>query len=406
MLSVWINSSQPRACRGGNGLTARCGVNWPGLRLSASAHCSASSQSRFSTCSIFRRKCSSPARSRSGGTCNSGERMQRARLNGRGMAKRSQLFGAPRPVVAHAHGHQRNSQFRGQEDRSGGHLPPRSAGAVGRDRQVHVPALVQELPQGRHSAAVGRAADEFEPHVVGDIGQDLGIAVPAQEHRQVAVSPHRQRQEDVLVPEDIDLLTAAPRRGRIDVRIVEHDPIVERIHPCADGRGTRPGPRVCTGWDGRVSWASGRWTVRKDEWWTVDGESVRMVVSANMSSKSFVVHRRHHAPSTLLPLPFPAEDFHRRAGHVDVPVFGPMQLEVAAGQMGENLPLGPAAQHAGHADGAGPRAAGQGNSPLPRSHVRIVTSCRLWTCTKCDVDPAAEISVAVSKNGPIRSSGS
>jgi len=66
---------------------------------------------------------------------------------------------------------------------------PWAARTVGRNGQVHPLAFVQQLPQGRHPAAVGRTANEFETHVVGHVRENLRVAVPAQQHRQVAVPP-------------------------------------------------------------------------------------------------------------------------------------------------------------------------------------------------------------------------
>ena len=48
--------------------------------------------------------------------------------------------------------------------------------------------------------------------------QDVGVAVPAQQHRQVAVPAQVERKQDVLVPEDVDLLPAIARIDRVDGR--------------------------------------------------------------------------------------------------------------------------------------------------------------------------------------------
>ena len=64
------------------------------------------------------------------------------------------------------------------------------------------------------------------------------------------------------------------------------------------------------------------------------------------------------------------EHFRRRAGHEDGAwSSGPVQLEVAAGEMGKDPPVGPARQDSGDADGTGAGAAGQGDAGarVPRS---------------------------------------
>jgi len=53
----------------------------------------------------------------------------------------------------------------------------------------------------------------------------LRIPVPAQQHRQVAVPPLEEGKQDVLVPEEIDLLASATGQGGID-RPLEHEPSV------------------------------------------------------------------------------------------------------------------------------------------------------------------------------------
>ena len=74
--------------------------------------------------------------------------------------------------------------------------------------------------------------------------------------------------------------------------------------------------------------------------------------------------------------PLAGEHFGGRAGHVHAVVgFGPFQFEVAAGQVREHLaavrPVSTPATHTAHAPV--PHASVM---PLPRSHVRIVTSLR------------------------------
>ncbi len=62
---------------------------------------------------------------------------------------------------------------------SPGPIPPRSARAVGGDRQVHAAAFFQQFANGRHPAAIGRAADEIEAQVIRGVGKDFGVAMPA-----------------------------------------------------------------------------------------------------------------------------------------------------------------------------------------------------------------------------------
>ena len=118
---------------------------WPALRRPDSAQASASPVSRFSSSSTFWRKCSRPSRSSSGGTWISGADDDPGPGERPRNGKPVPTADPPRPVVAVAHQHQRHAQLRGQVDRAGGQPPPRAAGAVGRDRQVHPPALGQQL---------------------------------------------------------------------------------------------------------------------------------------------------------------------------------------------------------------------------------------------------------------------
>src|SRR4051794_38206757 len=73
-------------------------------------------------------------------------------------------------------------------------------------------------------------------------------------------------------------------------------------------------------------------------------------------------------------LPFPTEHFRRWARLVNVIVGGaPLDVQVAAGQMDQDLSLGSADDDAGNADGAGTRAAGPGDATaaLPGSHLDL-----------------------------------
>ena len=120
----------------------------------------------------------------------------------------------------------------------------------------------------------------------------------------------------------IDLLAAAPRRNRIDVRIVVRNAIVERIHPCADDRGAQQGRQFVQ--DG---------VVKLHSKWTVDSE-IRMTKSEIRMTKGIYFSDSESATdlssfvirSSSFPrlLPFAAEHFHGRARHVDVTVFGPV----------------------------------------------------------------------------------
>ena len=152
------------------------------------------------------------------------------------MAKRSQLFGAPGAVEAHAEGDDRQAELRGEIDGALGELAARAARTVGGDRQVHVLAAAREFEQRFGGAAVGRAADAFEAHVVGEAKEDVGVLVLAQQHRQVAVAAHVEGDEDVLMPEDVDALAADAVDG-VDVRVVEEGLVFERAHPGAEAAG-------------------------------------------------------------------------------------------------------------------------------------------------------------------------
>jgi hypothetical protein len=70
-----------------------------------------------------------------------------------------------------------------------------------------------QLARNRHSTPIGRAAHKVEPQVIRRVGENLGVAVTAQQHRHVAVPAQIERKQDVLVPEDVDLLPAIRKIG-------------------------------------------------------------------------------------------------------------------------------------------------------------------------------------------------
>src|SRR5262245_45392416 len=82
----------------------------------------------------------------------------------------------------------------------------------------------------------------------------------------------------------------------------------------------------------------------------------------------------HHSPLTtspLLPRPFPAEHLDRWAGHVHVIVrFRPVQLQVAARQVGGDPPTAAPGQHSRHRHRTRPGAAGHRfpGTALPDAH--------------------------------------
>jgi len=58
-------------------------------------------------------------------------------------------------------------------------------------------------------------------------------------------------------------------------------------------------------------------------------------------------------PQSACDRPLAGEDFRCRAGHEDVVVGGELEVEVAAGQVRQELAAGAAGEHAGNADGVG-----------------------------------------------------
>ena len=96
----------------------------------------------------------------------------------------------------------------------------------------------------RHAATVRAAAHEFKAHVVCDAAEDVGIAVPAEQHRQVAVSAQIEREEDVFVPEDVDLLAAVAGLHRVDRFVVVGALVVQRAHPVTDGGGDQQAAEI------------------------------------------------------------------------------------------------------------------------------------------------------------------
>ena len=81
----------------------------------------------------------------------------------------------------------------------------------------------------------------------------------------------------------------------------------------------------------------------------------------------------HGVCSPLSPRPLAAEDLDRRAGHVDVVVRGPLEVQVAAEEVERHLAVQPAGQHAGDATAQAPVPQAS-VSPLPRSQTRMSTS--------------------------------
>src|SRR5262245_60119386 len=95
------------------------------------------------------------------------------------------------------------------------------------------PAPLEELPDRSRPAAVGRAAHSVKAHMVCDTGQYVCVTVLAEKHRQVTVTPEVERNEYVLVPEDVNP-RAVDAVDRVDRLVVEHGPVIERAHPAAD----------------------------------------------------------------------------------------------------------------------------------------------------------------------------
>ena len=129
------------------------------------------------------------------------------RASTRKRARHSELIPTvrpPRPVAAKPDGHNWQTQLRGQKDGAGRQLPARTARAVGGYREVHVAATTAHLKQCSRASAIRRTAYTAKTHVVRDARQNFCILVPTQEHRQVAMRSHVERNEYVLVPKHID----------------------------------------------------------------------------------------------------------------------------------------------------------------------------------------------------------
>ena len=78
----------------------------------------------------------------------------------------------------------------------------------------------------------------------------------------------------------------------------------------------------------------------------------RKTVASKSKEKSLRSYPASLDGEVILAVPFAAKDFFGRAGHVDGAVFfGPMELEVAAGKMGDDASSGFTRERAGHRDG-------------------------------------------------------
>src|SRR5260370_19223429 len=91
--------------------------------------------------------------------------------------------------------------------------------------------------------------------------------------------------------------------------------------------------------------------------------------------------------------PFTRENLAGRPGHEDGRlVERPLELEVAPRQMSEDQAVGPPCEHSGDADGAGTRAAGQGDprAALPRTHPNLARPHQL---DNVHIDPPVECPV-------------
>src|SRR5262249_45979222 len=62
------------------------------------------------------------------------------------------------------------------------------------------------------------------------------VGMLAEQHRQVAMTAQVQRNQNVLVPKDVDSLAADSER-RVDRPIIEDRTVVERLHPSANALG-------------------------------------------------------------------------------------------------------------------------------------------------------------------------
>ena len=141
----------------------------------------------------------------------------------------------PRPIVAQPHRDNRNPQSAGEKHASRRQPAPRPTGTVRGDRQISGPRPAGQFAQRRTSAMKRTSADNTESHHLCQPGKHVGIPVAREEHRDVAVATEEQREQDPLVPEDVDFCPPVFRMDRIDGRIPVINPVVERSHPLPDG---------------------------------------------------------------------------------------------------------------------------------------------------------------------------
>jgi hypothetical protein len=71
--------------------------------------------------------------------------------------------------------------------------------------------------------------------VISRARENVGVAVLAEQHRVVVVPAQVKRKQQVLVPEDNDLLAGEFGVRRIDRRIVERALVFKRAHPVSHG---------------------------------------------------------------------------------------------------------------------------------------------------------------------------
>ncbi len=159
-------------------------------------------------------------------------------------------------------------------------------------------------------------------------------------------------------------------KHRIDRAIVIGHFVIQSAHPVSDGRRPQQTSDLVQKRTVEFHGSDRDREVGVQRLEIAKPQAVSLYFLQFVSCISFLIH-----PSSLIlhpfDIPLAGKDFNRLAGHVNVVVgFVPLEFQVSAGQMGNDISSGAAGQYSGDANGASPGAAGQGlaAASLPDAH--------------------------------------
>ncbi len=227
----------------------------------------------------------------------------------------------------------------------------------------------------------GGTSHAIKTHEVGDVLHDVGVAVLAEEHGQIAMTRKVERKQNVLVPEDVNFRPIVQRMCRIDGLIVERGFEIDGGHPAFDRAGREKSrslvePRKVEFHDiasvrgvclvvqsiGVILTANEEFRMTNEEQNAFDGIA--------FSFDIFLFDIRH-----LLVRPFAAEYFNGRTGFENVICFGiPFDFEITTQCVDQDFAFGATGEDTCDTDGAEPGSASEcfAGTSFPNANVDLV----------------------------------